>query len=312
MLVIFRSVIRLPLSAIEFPAAADDFLPFILQQNRVTESVSADTSVIANVLMQQNTLARPFATLFDTLQSISTTVSDSPKPAEFVITEATRRFLVALEYVAPGGGLSAWGRAVLVANASLHDVTLLFIELIRGDAMDAHFDASEIAVSVMDMIERTFSLFECDSALLFEPVGRFDAIVGTVWTALGNLFRLIACGVFLEVGAFEPLEAIIGRLPFQSARVNGAGAMMRFLCESSEEQIRAFSSALPEPARLEADARAALQWWDTMRRATCELKQRSLKPNSRVSSLKNTLVLFECADELLQSRAVHLIEWICT
>jgi hypothetical protein len=311
MLVLFRFVIRLPLSAIEFPAAADDFLPLMLQQNRASESVPADAPVIAGVLAQQNTLERPLATLLGTLQSISAPAGGAPQPPEFVITEATRRFLVALEYVAPGGGLSAWGRAVLGAGASLHEVTLLFIELIRGDAMDAHLGAAEIAVSVMDIIERTFSLFECESALLFEPIGRFDTIVGTVLGALGNLIRLIACGVFMEVGAFEPLEAVVARLPFQSARVNGAGAMMRFLCESSEEQVRAFSAALDQPGRLEADVRAALLWWETMSRATGELKQRSLKPNSRVSNLKNTLVLFECADDLLRSRAAHLMQWIC-
>jgi hypothetical protein len=56
---------------------------------------------------------------------------------------------------------------------------------------------------------------------------------------------------------------------------------------------------------------SALRWWGSMRRATEELKQRSLKPNSRVSNLRNFVVLFECADEFVRSRAESLRRWFC-
>jgi hypothetical protein len=282
----------------------------MLQQNRVTDAVSVNGSIVATVLAQQNLISRPFATLFETLQSLSVPGVELPKSTEFIITEATRRFLVALEYVAPGGGLSAWGRAVLVAHSKFPESTLLFVELIRGDAIDAQLDGSGIAVSVADIIERTFTLFESESSSLFEPRARFDIVVGAVITALGNLIRLISCGVFVEIGCVDPLESVLSRLPFQSTLLNGSGAMMRFLCGSSEEQIRSFLGTVRSPGHLRADFEAALKWWEAMTGAIGELKQRSLKPNSRVSSLKNTLVLFECADELIRARAALLTQWL--
>jgi hypothetical protein len=107
------------------------------------------------------------------------------------------------------------------------------------------------------------------------------------------------------------LDAIVQQLPFQLSDGDGSGALMRFLFESPEEQVRQFLGTVRDIGQLRADLGAALAWWDNMRRATEELRQRSLKPNSRVSNLRNFLVLFECADEFMRNRGKALTQWMC-
>jgi hypothetical protein len=311
MLVVFRSLVRLQLSAVPFPPASDDFLPFMLQQNQITEFVPLDQAIFSTVLTQQNRATRPFATLFDTLQSLSSPAPAEPRPTEFIVSEAIRRFLTALEYIAPGGGLSAWGRAFLVANACADEATILFLELVRGDSMTAQYDGSEVSVPIVEIVERAFSLFETPSGCLFETTSHFSSIFNMARTALGNLLQIITCCVHGEAGGIEPLESVIPRLPFRLWRGNGSGALMRFLFESPEPKIGEFLERVEDRGQVRADIESALRWWGSMRRATEELKQRSLKPNSRVSNLRNFVVLFECADEFVRSRAESLMRWLC-
>jgi hypothetical protein len=283
----------------------------MLQQNQITDVVPLDQSIFSTILTQQNRATRPFATLFDTLQSLSSPARGEPRPTEFIVSEAVRRFLTALDYIAPGGGLSAWGRAFLVANACADEATILFLELVRGDSMTAQYDGSEVSVPIVEIVERTFSLFETASGSLLETTSHFSTVMNMTRTALGNLLQIIACSVHCEVGGIEPLERVIPRLPFRLWRGNGSGALMRFLFESSDAKIGEFLERVEDREQVRADTESALRWWGSMQRATEELKQRSLKPNSRVSNLRNFVVLFECADEFVRSRAQSLMRWFC-
>jgi hypothetical protein len=183
--------------------------------------------------------------------------------------------------------------------------------MVRADSMHAQFDGSEVSVPVIEIVERTFTLFESESSRLMATTSHFSGVTNLVRSALGSLLQLIACCVYREVGCTSPLDRIVQQLPFQLSDGDGSGALMRFLFESPEEQVRRFIGTVTDLRQLRGDLDAALAWWDNMRRATEELRQRSLKPNSRVSSLRNFLVLFECADEFVRSRGMLLRQWMC-
>lgn len=309
MIVIFRTLARIPLSRIPITPLADEFLPLMLQQNPSPHMIPVDSSLIFQVLSLQNMVSRPFTTLFEALKNVSSTSENKgARDANYIITEATRRFLTALDYVAPGGGLSAWGRAVLVANSGIDEASVMFIELIRGDCLDAEIDSSSaVGVGVMEIIERTFNFFQCESSKYLQMSSSFATVVNALQTGLWNLLRLVSITVFLEYGSTDPLEDVLTRLPFRPPKSNGAGALMRFMFEASEDKLKEFIKGVDNRDQLRLDVKKALSWWSNMSRATQELKQRSLKPNSRVSNLKTILVLFECADELVRKRSASFL-----
>ena len=305
MVVIFRSLLQMPLSCIPIPPLGDEFLPLMLQQNPCPQSIPLDNSLIFQVLSQQNMVSRPFTTLFDALKNVtSANENKGACDTQYIITESTRRFLTALDYVAPGGGLSAWGRAVLVANSGFDEATVMFIELIRGDCMDTEIGSSSgVSVGVMEIIERTFNFFECESSKYMPSTSHFITVVNALQAGLQNLFRIITVSVHSEFNGEDPLPDVLSKIPFQKPQSHGAGTLMRFMFESPEDKLKDFIKTVDNRDQLRLDVKKALTWWSNMSRATQELKQRSLKPNSRVSNLRTILVLFECADELVRQRS---------
>jgi hypothetical protein len=309
MAVIFGSLMRIPLTGMRFTSGFDEFLPLVLQQNPIPEEVPTGERMLSKVLSIENHVSRPFTTLFDALQKLTSQPIKPPQTVGFIITEAVRRFLTALDYIGPWGGLSAWGRAVLVANSEADGATMLFVELLRGDSIDAEVDgATGVNIGVLQVIERTFSLFPTESGKLCQGENSFGRIVRLLRIGLNHLFQLIACQVFCELGGSEPFGTFVERIPSAVvSRGPSSGGLMRFLLEATREQLDEFLGGVENKQQLRDDVRAALDWWAGLNRAVGELKQRSLKPNSRVSNLKNLLVMFECADELVRRRSDELL-----
>ena len=298
----------------------NEFLPLMLQQNPLTAPIEINATIFSNVLAAQNIVSRSFTTLFETMKSISTnevakttvTKEDLPKK---VAAEAVRRYLTAHEYIAPGGGLSPWGRAVLNTNAGNDIPTLYFIEMVRADAMDVEIDSIPVGgVGVTDIIERTFMFFPTKTQppeKAKPKIGTFDAITRIISHSLANLFGVIIADTYYNIASSpttSELKEIIGRLGFLSFKSYSTGTLMRFLIEASEDLINDFVDNVEDYDQLKADVKAAFKWWNDLQRGTKELKQRSLKPNSRVSNLKNFLILFECADQFVQKRMTSVCE----
>lgn len=447
----------------------DEFLPLLLAQNSISESCTLNETLISQILAQQNITSTRFTTLFECLKAVSpphqATSPDEMTP-EYVISESVRRFLTAHEYIAPGGGLSPWGRAILVANTGFDMATLLFIELVRADIIDSDFYSLFGGVGVIDMIERTFSLFPTitkvpdemlpdisendnhsyrhkrsasfsqrgpstiidmdnsnqpnespqkshflstselsspknqynsrypnskvavaksekfdhyavastalhdshlnpnsdqnptsnginskqineqnriyyrnhrhgtthtnnhfrsnDSSIknelqllemnrtLHSNSGYFKPTLHIFSDTILSLLRLIVCDTYMSAAkqpSLNELISILNQLPFHEFHDNSTGILMRFLLESSDEKRMAFIESVPRK-QLRKDINKAFSWWKSLNRATTELKQRSLKPNSRVSNLKNFLVMFECANQFVEKTIDHVLTLI--
>ncbi|EAY13312.1 hypothetical protein TVAG_164210 [Trichomonas vaginalis G3] len=294
----------------------DEFLPLMLQQNPLSTPLEDNNRIISNVLAAQNIVSRSFTTLFETMRSISTNdqisvPSTNDNIRNKVITESVRRFLTAHEYIAPGGGLSPWGRAVLNSNSGYDVVTINFIEMVRADAMDAEVDSALAgSVGVTEIIERTFLFFPTKTPPppnLKEKINTFQNITKLINHALILLYRLIAADTYYEFAPqpnIQELTSILAEEPFRNQTDVTTGTLMRFLLEASEDRITQFADSVEDYDQLLTDVKSAFNWWNSLNRATRELKQRSLKPNSRVSNLKNFLILFECADQFVQKRMV--------
>lgn len=298
----------------------DEFLPLMLQQNPLSTPIEENSRIISNVLAAQNIVSRSFTTLFETMRSIST--NDQQQQAaspdnlkKKVITESVRRFLTAHEYIAPGGGLSPWGRAVLNSNSGNDVSTINFIEMVRADAMDAEVDSVPGgSVGVTEIIERTFLFFPTKTPPpqnLKVKINTFQNITNILNHALILLYRLIAADTYFEFAtepSIQELSSIIETEPFKNQTNVTTGILMRFLLEASEDRIEQFVDSVENFEQLQKDVKSAYNWWNSLSRATKELKQRSLKPNSRVSNLKNFLILFECADQFVQKRMTAVRE----
>jgi len=294
----------------------DEFLSFLLVQTPLLTFYPINKTIITNILAAQNIVSRRFSTLFETMHSISTKATsslrtDSSNMAEMVLSESLRRFLTAHEYIAPGGGLSPWGRALLVANCGNDDPTMLFIELVRADAMDAEYSStpSNSGIGVTDIIERTLSLFPTTSkppASACRSVDdSFSTIARMVHSSLRQLVSLNLCSTFYDIiedANIITLQSIIGMMPLNSFNVYTTGALIRFLLENDNNIIEEYLNSVENYELLQIEVVSAFNWWNNLFRATKELKQRSLRPNSRVSNLKNFLMLFECANEFMQRR----------
>ncbi|OHT03576.1 hypothetical protein TRFO_29005 [Tritrichomonas foetus] len=287
----------------------DEFLPLLLAQNSISEPCQLNNTLISQILAQQNISSTRFTTLFDCLRAVSPPKkAESPEEMtpEFVISESVRRFLTSHEYIAPGGGLSPWGRAILVANTGLDMSSILFIEMVRADAMDSNFDSSFGSVSITDLIERTFSLFPTETEVPEEfcesHLGYFSPAAHIVSHVILSVMKLIICETYISVSKqpdLNELTVILDKLPFTSFKEHSTGILMRFLLESPDEKRKAFIQSVPRK-QLKKDVNNAISWWKSLNKATVELKQRSLKPNSRVSNLKNFLVMFECANHFVE------------
>lgn len=465
----------------------DEFLPLLLSQKRISEPCELNDSLFSQILAQQNISSTRFTTLLDCLKSVSAPQKISSQKQitpEYVISEGVRRFLTAHEYIAPGGELSPWGRAILVANNGLDITTIMFIELIRADVMDSDFNSNFGGIGVIDIIERIFSLFPTITQLPQEMINKekvesqkfkntenngnnvndlsinknsfylsphnfpstseipkisqppppqlppsplFDmdknqnnnqmnsnSMNSQLITAnkvislhqsnqsqsenfynnydnntnysnnnrnssngtnnsssndYGNysnnnnsnnnnnfdinnpnemknsrksdatenvqnnsdchnnsnfytqtfhvishmlflLFRIIICDTYISISKkpdLAELKNILSKIPFQEFPEHSTGILMRFLLESSDEKRKAFVKSVPRE-QLKKDVYNAFNWWKSLNKATVELKQRSLMPNSRVSNLKNFLVMFECANHFVEKTIVDVFK----
>ena len=319
---IFRNFSKLDLSEIMNSNDApriDEFLPLMLQQNPLTTPIEVNDTIFSSVLAAQNIVQRSFTTLFETMRSISTSESVSVplNPEELrsrVIAEATRRYLTAHEYIAPGGGLSPWGRAILNTNAGNDIPTMYFIEMVRGDAMDAEVDSiPEGGVGVADIIERTFMLYPTKTKPPENAkprISTFQTIVQIIANSLHSLYKIIIADTYYGIAPNPSIEELAQfmNLPFLSYTDYQTGTLMRFILEASEDRLEEFADNVEDFEQLQKDVRNAFNWWNGLQRGTKELKQRSLKPNSRVSNLKNFLILFDCANQFVQKRMAQVAE----
>ena len=309
---LFQHISQLPFSRLlslpESPTC-DEFLPLLLVQNGITEPSQLNETLISQILAQQNISSTRFSTLFECLCAVSPpkkASSPNETTPEYIISESIRRFLIAHEYIAPGGGLSPWGRAVLVANTGIDMSSILFIELIRADIMDSDFNSSFSSVSITDLIERIFSLFpsetEISSHLIESHIEYFAPTTHIISSMILLLINLIICDTYISIANepnFDELLNILSQNPLKKINEYSTGVLMRFLLESSNEKRKEFIQSCSRK-KLKKDVENAVNWWKSLNRATVELKQRSLKPNSRVSNLKTFLVLFECANHFVE------------
>ncbi|KAH0790404.1 hypothetical protein GPJ56_005700 [Histomonas meleagridis] len=306
----------------------NDFLLFLLNQSRSKDvpciqfEESTGEHRFFDILSLQNISSKNFTTLLNCLQSISgpPEIKDVQITKKMILQESIRKFLAAHEYIAPGGGLSPWGRAVLVANSENDDPTILFIELIRAEIIDVNLSSqSNGSVGITDIIERTFSLFQIKTEIPEEleknsKLGNFEITSGLIYSSIRALLHMIVCGTYLyytKEPSVSELMDIINDAPFKSFKPLKTGTLMRFLLESSEETVCEFLDKWEIPRKqLKKDVLSAVKWWGNINRATEELKQRSLRPNSRVSNLKNFLVLFECANQFVEKRSAKVLKYL--
>lgn len=451
----------------------DEFLSLLLSQKRISESCELNNSLFSQILAQQNISSTRYTTLFDCLKSVSApqkVSSQSEVTPEYVISESVRRFLTAHEYIAPGGELSPWGRAILVANNGLDMTTIMFIELIRADVMDSDFNSNFGGVGVMDIIERIFSLFPTvtkvpqemsskekvdevpvkientdeiffnKNEVFFSPhsfpssptdltknrqrpppqlppsplfemdkeqnngqiysqtmnsklitannvislhkttsnttsysnqcitnpncncntnltesnanginksnctnsnsncenndfnnnnitisnsdsessnshdnqsnTNCYKQTFDVISNILISLLKLIICDTYISISkqpALDELTSILQKMPFLEITDYSTGILMRFLLESSDEKRKAFVKSV-DRNQLKKDVNNAFSWWKSLNKATVELKQRSLMPNSRVSNLKKFLVMFECANHFVEKTILDVFK----
>lgn len=320
---LLRNITNLPLSKLlhgSSPPVFEEFLPLILEQARMKQECVDPNKIFTEVLSAQNIVSRRFLTLFDCLESVTAPSYEKSDDVsiDFIITESIRRFLTAHEYIAPGEGLSPWGRAVLCANAGFDEIAILFIELIRADTMDAELNDMPVTsgVGVTDIIERIFSLFP--SSTPFPPelhkshLSGFLTVAHMVNSALFMLMQVIILTTYLTAKKtidIDELGEIYKKIPFRNFKSYSTGALMRFILESNDENLTLFIKDVPDKQALKDDVEKAFDWWNCLCRATRELKQRSLRPNSRVSNLINFLMLFECADQFIQKRRQSLAKY---